>query len=65
MGFLAPWFLGGLAALGVPVFVHQGAAALEEWLQEQGVRNIQNVNVHLTAARPWFEKTGAAPSDGK
>jgi tagatose 1,6-diphosphate aldolase len=50
---------------GVPIFVHQGAAALEEWLQEYGVRNIQNVNVHLTAARPWFEKTGAAPSDGK
>lgn len=22
MGFLTPWFLGGLAALGVPVFVH-------------------------------------------
>src|SRR5215469_692459 len=22
MGFLAPWFLGGLIALGVPVFVH-------------------------------------------
>jgi hypothetical protein len=22
MGFLAPWFLGGLAVLGVPVFVH-------------------------------------------
>src|SRR5215472_16032869 len=22
MGFLAPWFLGGLALLGVPVFVH-------------------------------------------
>src|SRR5271155_73042 len=22
MGFLAPWFLAGLAALGVPVFVH-------------------------------------------
>src|SRR6202035_598398 len=22
MGFLAPWFLGGLAALSVPVFVH-------------------------------------------
>src|ERR1700752_1721485 len=22
MGFLAPWFLGGLAALAVPVFVH-------------------------------------------
>jgi hypothetical protein len=22
MGFLSPWFLGGLAALGVPLFVH-------------------------------------------
>ena len=22
MGFLAPWFIGGLAVLGVPVFVH-------------------------------------------
>src|SRR6516164_3566262 len=22
MGFLAPWFLAGLAALGVPVFIH-------------------------------------------
>ena len=22
MGFLAPWFMGGLAALSVPVFVH-------------------------------------------
>jgi hypothetical protein len=22
MGFLAPWFLGGLAVLGVPIFVH-------------------------------------------
>jgi hypothetical protein len=22
MGFLAPWFLGGVAALGIPVFVH-------------------------------------------
>jgi hypothetical protein len=22
MGFLAPWFMGGLAALGIPVFVH-------------------------------------------
>ena len=22
MGFLAPWFLAGLAALGLPVFVH-------------------------------------------
>jgi tagatose 1,6-diphosphate aldolase len=46
---------------GVPVFVLRGAAALEDWLQEHGVRNIQNVNVHLAAARPWFERIGAAP----
>jgi tagatose 1,6-diphosphate aldolase len=45
---------------GVPVFVQQGASALDDWLQEYGVRNIQNVNVHLTAARPWFERLGAA-----
>jgi tagatose 1,6-diphosphate aldolase len=47
---------------GVPVFVHQGAPALDDWLQEHGVRNIQNVNVHLAAARPWFERIGAASS---
>jgi tagatose 1,6-diphosphate aldolase len=45
---------------GVPIFVRQGAQALDQWLQEHGVRNIQNVNAHLTAARPWFEGAGAA-----
>jgi tagatose 1,6-diphosphate aldolase len=45
---------------GVPVFVAQGPSALEEWLLEHGVRNIQNVNSSLRAARPWFEKMGAA-----
>jgi len=47
---------------GVPVFVQQGPAALEEWLQEHGVRNIQSVNAHLSAAHPWFEKLGASAS---
>ena len=47
---------------GVPVFVNQGASALEDWLQEHGVRNIQNVNVHLAAARPWFDRIGAGSS---
>lgn len=50
---------------GVPVFVNRGAEALDDWLQEHGVRNIQNVNAHLTAARPWFERIGAAPSARK
>jgi tagatose 1,6-diphosphate aldolase len=44
---------------GVPVFVHHGAEALEDWLKEDGVRNIQNVNVQLAAARPWFERPSA------
>lgn len=47
---------------GVPVFVQHGAAALVDWLQEHGVRNIQNVNVHLSAARPWFERISTASS---
>jgi tagatose 1,6-diphosphate aldolase len=47
---------------GVPVFVQRGAAALDEWLQEHGAKNIQKVNAHLAAARPWFERIGAAPS---
>jgi tagatose 1,6-diphosphate aldolase len=45
---------------GVPIFVQQGAQALDRWLQQHGVRNIQNVNAQLTAARPWFESAGAA-----
>jgi tagatose 1,6-diphosphate aldolase len=50
---------------GVPVFVRRGASALDDWLGEQGVGNIQNVNAHLTAAHPWFEKlSGAAYSKG-
>jgi len=41
---------------GVPVFVRNGRAALEDWLLEHGVRNIQNVNARLSSARPWSEK---------
>jgi len=42
---------------GVGVFVRGGPAALQDWLCEHGVRNIQMVNAHLTAAYPWFEKS--------
>ena len=47
---------------GVPVFVKNGATALQDWLQEYGVRNIQNVNAGIAAARPWTEKFAAASS---
>jgi tagatose 1,6-diphosphate aldolase len=47
---------------GVPVYVQQGVSALDDWLREHGVRNIQNVNAHLDAARPWFERISVSSS---
>jgi tagatose 1,6-diphosphate aldolase len=44
---------------GVPVFVQKGVGALEDWLSNEGVRNIQNINAHLGPARPWFERVNA------
>jgi len=49
---------------GVQVFVNSGGAALENWLSTEGVRNIQNVNAHLRAARPWHTR-GKALVDRK
>jgi tagatose 1,6-diphosphate aldolase len=40
---------------GVPIYVNEGVVALEKWLSDQGVKNIQRVNARLSAARPWFE----------
>jgi tagatose 1,6-diphosphate aldolase len=40
---------------GVPVFVKEGAAALEKWMNTQGAENIENVNRTLRLARPWTE----------
>jgi tagatose 1,6-diphosphate aldolase len=50
---------------GVPIFVEQGATALEDWLAEHGVENIQNVNAQLTAAKPWFERAVTASGSEK
>ena len=41
---------------GVSAFVRHGEAALDAWLNDQGVKNIQNVNARLAAARPWNAK---------
>ena len=38
---------------GIPVYGKQGAAAFRAWLEDEGVRNIQNVNAALKAAKPW------------
>jgi tagatose 1,6-diphosphate aldolase len=47
---------------GVAVFVEQGPAALDEWLQTVGTQNIENVNVRLKAATPWHAIRTAAKS---
>ncbi len=41
---------------GVPVYVKDGAAAFENWLNTKGAENIQNVNRVLQAAQPWYDK---------
>jgi tagatose 1,6-diphosphate aldolase len=45
---------------GVEVFVKRGASALQAWLADEGVRNIENVNKHLDGATPWFKFGNAA-----
>ena len=43
----------------VPVYGRSGIRALEDWLNDQGVKNIQNVNNALGPAKPWFAFYGA------
>jgi tagatose 1,6-diphosphate aldolase len=48
---------------GIPVYAKQGAKGLEEWLQREGVRNINAVNDAIKPATPWYAKMGmAAPA---
>ena len=48
---------------GIPVFGKQGPDAFRKWLEDEGVRNINNVNDRLKPARPWFEFYGAKSAD--
>ena len=48
---------------GIPVYGREGGDAFRSWLNDQGVRNIANVNDRLGAARPWFEFYGARSAD--
>ena len=48
---------------GIAVYGKQGAAAFKAWLDDQGVKNISNVNDHLKPARPWFEFYGAKSAE--
>jgi tagatose 1,6-diphosphate aldolase len=45
---------------GMAIYAKQGAAALEAWLQDEGVKNINAVNEAIHSATPWFAKLGMA-----
>ena len=44
---------------GIPVYGKKGVAALEEWMQGEGVTNINAVNDCLKAATSWYSFYGA------
>jgi tagatose 1,6-diphosphate aldolase len=44
---------------GISVYARHGAAALEDWLATEGVRNIENINAALLSAAPWHESAVA------
>lgn len=45
---------------GIPVYAKQGAKALEDWLGQEGVKNINAVNAAIKSAKPWYAKLGVA-----
>jgi tagatose 1,6-diphosphate aldolase len=45
---------------GIPVYAKQGVKALEDWLQEEGVKNINAINDAIAGATPWYAKLGTA-----
>ncbi len=45
---------------GVGVYAKQGVKALEDWLSDEGVKNIEAVNNAIKTARPWRAKAGLA-----
>ena len=46
---------------GIPVYAKQGVKALEDWLQREGVKNINAVNNAIQSAKPWYAKLGISP----
>ncbi|HOB76060.1 MAG TPA: tagatose 1,6-diphosphate aldolase [Phycisphaerae bacterium] len=44
---------------GIPVYAKQGLKALEDWLSDRGVKNIEMLNEVLRrVAKPWWDKYG-------
>ena len=47
---------------GIPVYAKQGAKAMEDWMQDQGVKNINAVNAALSSAKSWRTRYGLSAS---
>jgi tagatose 1,6-diphosphate aldolase len=47
---------------GIPVYAKQGADAFRKWLEDEGVKNINNVNERLKAATSWHSIYGVEPA---
>jgi tagatose 1,6-diphosphate aldolase len=47
---------------GVPIYGKHGVTALEDWLSDQGVKNINAVNEAIKPAKPWQLKAGLTAS---
>jgi tagatose 1,6-diphosphate aldolase len=47
---------------GIPIYAKQGADAFRKWLENEGVKNIDNVNEKLKAATSWYSIYDAEPA---
>jgi tagatose 1,6-diphosphate aldolase len=45
---------------GIPIYAKQGVKALEDWLANEGVKNINAVNAAIKTAKPWHKKAAVA-----
>ena len=45
---------------GIPVYAEEGPKALEDWLSDEGIKNINAVNEAIQSAKPWSDKYRAA-----
>jgi len=48
---------------GIAIYAKQGGDAFRKWLEDEGVKNIANVNARLKPAHPWFAFYGAKSAD--
>jgi len=47
---------------GIPVYAKHGAETFRKWLEDEGVKNINNVNERLRAASSWHSIYGVEPA---